>query len=58
MFGTLSSPFGAGTYDKDPNATRLTIEFSVPPELLPSLQKLDKWAVDTAIARQEILFPD
>ena len=49
--GALTSPFGAGTYDKNPAATRLGLEFSVPPELLSDLQRLDKSVLDTALGR-------
>ena len=55
--GQLTSPFGAGTFDKNPLATRLGIEFIVPKAVLPELQRLDKWVVETAIV-QDDLFPD
>ena len=55
--GFLTSPFGAGAY-KDPMATRLVLEFNVPPELLPHLQRLDKWVLTGAISQREVLFPD
>ena len=42
----FSCPFGASTFDKDPQATRLTMELDVTSsEILPLLQQLDQWAV-------------
>ena len=42
----FSAPFGASTFDKDPQATRLTMELDVTSsEILPLLQQLDQWAV-------------
>ena len=55
--GFLTSPFGAGAY-KDPMATRLVLEFTVPPELLPHLQRLDQWVLAGAVSQREVLFPD
>ena len=40
------APFGASTFDKDPQATRLTMEVDVTnSEILPLLQQMDQWAV-------------
>ena len=42
----FSAPFGASTFDKDPQATRLTMELDVTPsEILPLLQQMDQWVV-------------
>ena len=42
----FSAPFGASTFDKDPQATRLTMELDVTSsEILPLLQQLDQWVV-------------
>ena len=42
----FSAPFGASTFDKDPQATRLTMELDVThSSVLPLLQQLDQWAV-------------
>ena len=42
----FSAPFGASTFDKDPQATRLTMELYVTQSpVLPLLQQLDQWAV-------------
>ena len=42
----FSCPFGASTFDKDPQATRLTMELDVTPsEILPLLQQMDQWVV-------------
>ncbi len=39
-------PFGASTFDKDPQATRLTCELDVTnSSVLPLLQQMDRWAV-------------
>ena len=43
-------PFGASTYDKDPNATRLTMEIDVSgKDVHTLLQNLDKWVVEHVI---------
>ena len=42
----FQAPFGASTFDKDPNATRLTMELDVTSsEVLQLLQQLDQWVV-------------
>ena len=42
----FSAPFGASTFDKDPQATRLTMELDVTQSsVLPLLQQLDQWAM-------------
>ena len=42
----FSAPFGASTFDKDPQATRLTMELDVTSsEILPLLQQMDQWVV-------------
>ena len=42
----FQAPFGASTFDKDPAATRLTMELDVTSsEVLQLLQQLDQWAV-------------
>ena len=44
----FTAPFGASTFDKDPQATRLTCELDVSSSsILPLLQTLDRWAVQT-----------
>ena len=44
----FTAPFGASTFDKDPQATRLTCELDVSgSSILPLLQSLDRWAVQT-----------
>ena len=54
----LTSPFGAGTFDRNPNATRLTLELSVPSAMLSALQLLDAWVVAHCVAHKAELFPD
>ena len=42
----FQAPFGASTFDKDPEAKRLTMELDVTSsEVLQSLQLLDQWVV-------------
>ena len=42
----FTAPFGASTFDKDPQATRLTMELDVTnSSILPLLQQMDRWAV-------------
>ena len=42
----FSAPFGASTFDKDPQATRLTMELDVTSsEILTLLQQMDQWVV-------------
>ena len=42
----FSAPFGASTFDKDPQATRLTMELDVSSsEILTLLQQMDQWVV-------------
>ena len=42
----FTAPFGASTVDKDPQATRLTMELDVTnSSILPLLQQMDRWAV-------------
>ena len=42
----FQAPFGASTFDKDPQATRLTMELDVTnSSILPLLQQMDRWAV-------------
>ena len=44
----FTAPFGASTFDKDPQATRLTCELDVTSSsILPLIQSLDRWAVQT-----------
>ena len=46
----FSTPFGASTYDKDPGATRLTMEMDVTgKDAHPLLQALDRWVVEHVI---------
>ena len=42
----FTAPFGASTFDKDPQATRLTMELDVTnSSVLSLLQQMDQWAV-------------
>ena len=42
----FTAPFGASTFDKDPQATRLTMELDVTnSSILTLLQQMDRWAV-------------
>ena len=42
----FTAPFGASTFDKDPQATRLTMEIDVTnSSILTLLQQMDQWAV-------------
>ena len=42
----FQAPFGASTFDKDPQATRLTMELDVTnSSILTLLQQMDRWAV-------------
>ena len=42
----FTAPFGASTFDKDPQATRLTMELDVTnSSILTLLQQMDQWAV-------------
>ena len=53
----FSAPFGASTYDKDPAATRLTMELDVSgKEVHALLQSLDRWAVEHVVRNK--LFED
>ena len=46
----FSCPFGASTFDKDPQATRLTCEVGVTSSsVLPALQALDQWAIRAVV---------
>ena len=46
----FAAPFGASTYDKDPQATRLTMEMDVTgKDVHPLLQALDRWVVEHVI---------
>ena len=47
----FSCPFGASTFDKDPQATRLTCEVGVTSSsVLPTLQALDQWAIRAVVS--------
>ena len=42
----FQAPFGASTFDKDPQATRLTMELDVTnSSVLELLQQMDRWVV-------------
>ncbi len=41
----MQSPFGGTTYDKNPNATRLTLELCATGAALDALQKIGAWIV-------------
>ena len=44
----FTAPFGASTFDKDPQATRVTMELDVTnSSILTLLQQMDQWAVQT-----------
>ena len=46
----FSAPFGASTFDKDPQATRLTMELDVTSsEILTLLQQMDQWVVRAVV---------
>ena len=45
----FTAPFGASTFDKDPQATRLTMELDATnSSILTLLQQMDRWAVQAA----------
>ena len=47
----FSCPFGASTFDKDPQATRLTMELNVTnSSVLQLLQQLDQWAIRAVVS--------
>ena len=47
----FSAPFGASTFDKDPQATRLTMELDVTnSSVLSLLQQMDQWAVQAVVS--------
>ena len=53
----FQAPFGASTFDKDPGATRLTMELDVTDKAVqPLIQGLDRWAVQFVTDHQ--LFGD
>ena len=42
----FTAPFGASAFDKDPQATRLTMELDVTSaSILPLIQQMDRWVV-------------
>ena len=46
----FTAPFGASTFDKDPQATRLTMEIDVTnSSILTLLQQMDQWAVPAVV---------
>ena len=47
----FQAPFGASTFDKDPEAKRLTMELDVTnSEVLQLLQQLDQWAIRAVVS--------
>lgn len=54
---SMRSPFAAGTFDKDPTATRLNLSLVVDDsEFLQNLQQFDNWMVEYLAANSERLF--
>ena len=57
MTDTLRSPFNAGTFDRDPTATRLNLQLAVDNEsLLQTLQGFDSWVVEYLAQHSERIF--
>jgi len=57
MPDSMRSPFEAGTFDKDPLATRLNLQLAVDSEhLLTSLQAFDSWVVEYLTEHSERIF--
>ena len=50
----LHSPFGASAFDQ--TSTRLSMDFNIPPNLRPWLEKLDKWAFEKLLKESPRLF--
>ena len=50
----LYSPFGASAFDQ--TSTRLSMDFNIPPDLRPWLEKLDKWAFEKLLKESPRLF--
>ena len=50
----LHSPFGASAFD--PTSTRLSMDFNIPKDLRPWLEKLDKWAFEKLLKESPRLF--
>ena len=47
----FTAPFGASTFDKDPQATRLTMKLDVTnSSILTLLQQMDQWAVQAVVS--------
>jgi hypothetical protein len=51
-----NSPFGAGTFNNDPNATRLNLDLVIPDDLLPTLREIDEFAVKALSADKKHYF--
>jgi len=51
-----TSPFGAGTFNQDPTATRLNLDLVIPDELLPTLREIDLFAVKALSADKKHYF--
>ena len=53
----VRAPFGPGSFDKDPNASRLNLDICVEDEeLLRECETLDKWAIEYLTEHSERLF--
>ena len=52
----LCAPFEAGTFDKDPEATRLNLQLCIDPEVEEQLRKFDTWVVDYLVGHSERIF--
>jgi hypothetical protein len=51
-----TSPFGAGTFNQDPTATRLNLDLVIPDELLDTLREIDQFAVKALSADKKHYF--
>jgi len=51
-----TSPFGAGTFNNDPNATRLNLDLVIPDDLLPTLREIDEFAIKALSADKKQYF--
>ena len=51
-----TSPFGAGTFSGDPQATRLNLDLVIPDELLDTLHGIDEFAIKALSADKKHYF--
>jgi hypothetical protein len=51
-----TSPFGAGTFQPDPAATRLSIDLVVTPDMEAVLREIDEWAIAALQEKASLFF--